>query len=89
MRVLAPLVLSCLALASCQAEPEARTPRPLASVGPEPAPAYDDAGEPAQAELDLTGWAGAEVLLDNVEPAGSFTGRLEPWQALVLRRTQG
>ena len=46
-------------------------------------------GEPVQAELDLAGWADAEVLLDNVEPtARAFTGRLEPWQALVLRRTQ-
>jgi oligo-1,6-glucosidase len=42
------------------------------------------------AGLDLDGWAEAEVLLDNVEPgAGAFTGRLEPWQALVLRRTKG
>jgi oligo-1,6-glucosidase len=42
------------------------------------------------AALDLDDWADAEVLLDNVEPGGAaFTGRLEPWQALVLRRTQG
>jgi oligo-1,6-glucosidase len=51
-------------------------------------------GDPVQverdAELDLDDWADAEVLLDNVEPgAGAFTGRLEPWQALVLRRTTG
>lgn len=53
MRALAPLVLSCLALAACQAEPEARQPRPLAAVSPEPAPAYDGTGEPAQAVLSL------------------------------------
>lgn len=39
-------------------------------------------------DLDVTEWADAEVLLDNLEPDGAaFTGRLEPWQALVLRRT--
>ena len=45
-------------------------------------------GEPVQPDLDLADWADAEVLLDNVEPTGDagWSGRLEPWQALVLRR---
>jgi oligo-1,6-glucosidase len=45
-------------------------------------------GKPAQPDLDLTGWADAEVLLDNVEPSGGtgWSGPLEPWQAVVLRR---
>ena len=45
-------------------------------------------GERVQPDLDLVDWADAEVLLDNVEPTGAdgWSGRLEPWQALVLRR---
>ena len=45
-------------------------------------------GEPVQPDLDLADWADAEVLLDNVEATsgGGVVGRLEPWQALVLRR---
>lgn len=44
-------------------------------------------GESVQPDLDLTGWADAEVLLDNMEPTGTgWSGRLEPWQAVVLRR---
>ncbi|WP_374456103.1 alpha-glucosidase [Nocardioides sp.] len=44
--------------------------------------------EPVHPELDAARWADAEVLLDNVEDgAGTWHGRLEPWQALVLRRT--
>jgi oligo-1,6-glucosidase len=51
-------------------------------------------GEPVDTDLDLTAWADAELLLDNVEPTGgaaegAWSGRLEPWQALVLRRTRG
>ncbi len=53
MRALVPLVLACLALAGCQSEPVDREPRPLAAVSPEPAPAYDATGEPAQAVLSL------------------------------------
>ena len=50
-------------------------------------------GDPVQvardAALDPDDWAEAEVLLDNLEPGGAaFTGRLEPWQTLVLRRTR-
>ena len=44
-------------------------------------------GAPVEPDLDLTAWADAEVLLDNVEASGDdWAGRLEPWQALVLRR---
>jgi oligo-1,6-glucosidase len=41
-------------------------------------------------DLDVDGWADAEVLLDNVGTSGGagWSGGLEPWQALVLRRTQ-
>ncbi|MBL0749451.1 alpha-glucosidase [Nocardioides baculatus] len=46
-------------------------------------------GRAVQPDLDVTGWTDAEVLLDNVAPgSAAFTGRLEPWQALVLRRSQ-
>lgn len=41
------------ATAGCQAEPAPEPPRSVASVAPEPAPAYDDRGEPAQAVLSL------------------------------------
>ncbi|PKH37351.1 oligo-1,6-glucosidase [Nocardioides alpinus] len=49
-------------------------------------------GERVRADLDLTGWADAELVLGNVEPgAGAgpgmpWEGNLEPWEALVLRR---
>ncbi|HEV2797049.1 MAG TPA: DUF3459 domain-containing protein, partial [Nocardioides sp.] len=45
-------------------------------------------GEPVQPDLDLTGWSDADVLLDNVETSGApgWSGRLEPWQAVVLQR---
>jgi oligo-1,6-glucosidase len=41
-------------------------------------------------DLDVDRWADAEVLLDNVGASGGagWSGGLEPWQALVLRRTQ-
>lgn len=47
-------------------------------------------GDEVVADLDLSGWSGAEVLLDNVTDGSSDprTGRLEPWQAVVLRRTR-
>ncbi len=45
-------------------------------------------GEPAVAAVpDAAGWAGAEVLVPNVdEPASAPELRLAPWEALVLRR---
>ena len=47
-------------------------------------------GEPVQAELDLDGWADADLLLSNLDGedvAGSaWDGSLEPWEARVLRR---
>jgi oligo-1,6-glucosidase len=52
-------------------------------------------GEPARAELELNGWADAELLhtnLDGVattparEDTGPWDGSLEPWEARVLRR---
>jgi oligo-1,6-glucosidase len=48
-------------------------------------------GEPVHADLDVAAWVDAEVVLDNVGPsgdAGSWSGRLEPWQAIVLRRAR-
>jgi oligo-1,6-glucosidase len=46
--------------------------------------------DPIRADLDLSGWSEAEVLLDNVRGGSDDprTGRLEPWQAVVLRRTR-
>ena len=46
-------------------------------------------GEPAAPRIpDAASWAGAEVLVPNVaEPAGLPDARLQPWEALVLRRT--
>jgi oligo-1,6-glucosidase len=46
-------------------------------------------GEPAAPRIpDADGWAGAEVLVPNVaEPARLPDARLQPWEALVLRRT--
>ena len=54
-RLLPPAVLLpvLLLLPGCQAEPTPDQPRPLVSRGPEPAPAYDAAGEPARAVLSL------------------------------------
>ena len=45
-------------------------------------------GEPVRPGLDTTAWADADVLLDNVDGAGCRCGRLEPWQAVVLRRVR-
>lgn len=50
--VAAALVAPAL-LAGCQAEAPPEPPRPLASVAPEPAPAYDPTAEPAAAVLAL------------------------------------
>ncbi len=50
--VLLLLVLPA-ALTGCQSGPEPAPPRALVSVAPEPAPAYDASGEPAQAVLSL------------------------------------
>ena len=50
------------------------------------------AGEPTSVELpDAEGWAGAEVLLSNLEtdPGVGWDGTLEPWEARVLRRSAG
>jgi oligo-1,6-glucosidase len=46
--------------------------------------------DPIRADLDLSGWSEAEVLLDNVRGGSDDprTGRLAPWQAVVLRRTR-
>ncbi|HEX4976584.1 MAG TPA: alpha-amylase family glycosyl hydrolase, partial [Nocardioides sp.] len=53
--------------------------------------------EPVRAGLDLTGWAGAELLLTNLDgdshdhavpdPA-PWDGTLQPWEARVLRRSR-
>ena len=54
MRVLLlALVTAGFGLSGCQAEPAPEPPRPLASVAPEPAPAYDGTAEPATAVLSL------------------------------------
>jgi oligo-1,6-glucosidase len=48
-------------------------------------------GEPVKAELDLDGWADAELLLSNLGdavPDGAWDGTLQPWEARVLRRQQ-
>jgi hypothetical protein len=51
--IVTPLAVAALALTGCQQQPAPATPRPLVSLAPEPAPAYDDSGEPAQAVLSL------------------------------------
>jgi oligo-1,6-glucosidase len=49
-------------------------------------------GEPVKAELDLDGWADADLLLSNLDgdtgsvPSMPWDGALEPWEARVLRR---
>ncbi len=44
-------------------------------------------GEQVRADLDLTDWADAELLLGNVAPAAMpWDGSLGPWEARILRR---
>ncbi len=54
-------LLALVALTACQAEQRPERPRPLVSVPPEPAPAYDATAEPAAAVLSLVP-QGAEVV---------------------------
>ena len=51
--LLLALVTAGVGLSGCQAEPAPEPPRPVASVPPEPAPAYDATAEPAEAVLSL------------------------------------
>lgn len=54
MRALIPvLVAAGIGLSACQSEPAPEPPRTLVSTGPQPAPAYDGAAEPAEAVLSL------------------------------------
>ena len=53
MRVLALLLTAGMGLSGCQSEPAPEPPRTVVSVAPEPAPAYDDSGEPAETVLSL------------------------------------
>ncbi len=88
----AVLMLLAVALAGCQSEPTAEPPRPVASVAPEPAPAYDDAGEPAEAVLSLvpqsadtltvTDWdrVRAQLGLPDLTSEDLMTDRLGFWQ---------
>jgi hypothetical protein len=47
-------------------------------------------GEPARADLELDGWADAELLHTNLDGEAEgdavWDGTLEPWEARVLRR---
>lgn len=47
------LLTAGVGLSACRSEPVPEPPRPLASVAPEPAPAYDASAEPAAAVLSL------------------------------------
>jgi hypothetical protein len=53
VRVLALGVGACLLLGACQSPEPPAAPRTVASVAPEPAPAYDEEAEPAEAVLSL------------------------------------
>lgn len=54
MRVLLLALLTAgVGLSGCRAEPAPQPPRPVASLAPEPAPAYDATTEPATAVLSL------------------------------------
>ena len=53
MRALLLALVAPLLLAACQSPESPAAPRSVASVAPEPAPAYDDDAEPAEAVLSL------------------------------------
>ena len=51
-------------------------------------------GATVRADLDVSGWTDAELLLGNVArdkgaDSTPWDGTLEPWEARVLRRTRG
>jgi hypothetical protein len=90
--LLLPLAAAGLLLSGCQSEPAPEPPRPLASVAPEPAPAYDASGQPARAVLSLvpqsadvltvTHWDAIRAQLGQPDLTGEdlVTDRLSFWE---------